>query len=507
MNPPDLSDDLRTRRSPPGRGGRWLLLLLSGACLLAMDMPESRAQSERKARRRAESQAPATLPPATAGTAFAPVPADHPLAGIWNDPEFTRRLLGSYGFLPEREPRLTAEEQTIYRDTILPLLREDPAKAIPALEKVLKPEASALFDYTLATIYFQQDDFTNTVRHYEAALAKFPDFLRAQRNLALALVRNGRYAEAIPALTRALTLGGADGRIYGLLAFAQTQEGLHLSAAAAYQQALLYEPGNLDFQLGLVKCHVATGNFGPALALLEELLARHPERETLWTLQANIYIQQNQFAKASVNYEVLRRLGRATAAQLTLLGDLYVSQEAPDLALLAYRDAARLDGGTNLTRTLRAAEILLSRNASEEARQLLAEARTLAGPSPAREDELKLLRLEARVAQATGAGQQAISLLERLLEKHPLDGEALLLAGDYYKQAGDPERATFRYDAAAKIEGFEATALVKLAQLHVEARRYAQAVELLRRAQKIQPRDNVQRYLEQVEQVAARARG
>jgi hypothetical protein len=29
----------------------------------------------------------------------------------------------------------------------------------------------------------------------------------------------------------------------------------------------------------------------------------------------------------------------------------------------------------------------------------------------------------------------------------------------------------------------------------------------MRRAQKLQPRDNVQRYLEQVEQVAARARG
>ncbi len=507
MNLPDLSDDLRTRRPDAERGGRWLCLLLAAACLLDPLLPDSRAQSERRPRHRAESAAPATLPPATAGTEFAPVPADHPLAGIWNDPEFTRRLLGSYGFLPEREPRLTAEEQATYRDTILPLLREDPVKAIPALEKVIKPEASALFDYTLATIYFQHEDFTNAVRHYETALAKFPDFLRAQRNLALALVREGRYAEATPALTRTLTLGGADGRIYGLLAFAQTQEGLYLSAAAAYQQALLYEPGNLDFQLGLVKCHVATGNFGPALALLEELLARHPDREALWTLQANIYIQQNQFTKAAVNYEVLRRLGRASAAQLTLLGDLYVSQEAPDLALLAYRDAARLDGGTNLTRALRAAEILISRSAWAEARQLLTEARSLTGGEPAPEDERKLLGLEARVALATGAGEQAIGILERLLEKHPLDGEALLLAGDYYKQAGDRERAAFRYEAAAKIEGFEAVALVKHAQLLVEGQQYTRALELLRRAQKIAPRDNVQRYLERVEQVAARARG
>jgi tetratricopeptide (TPR) repeat protein len=118
------------------------------------------------------------------------VPPEHPLAGLWNDPEFARRLWGSYGFLSEREPRLTPEEQTLYRDSILPLLREDPEKAVPALEAAVKPEASALFDYTLGTVHFQRGDFTNAVRHYESALAKFPDFLRAQRNLALALVRD-----------------------------------------------------------------------------------------------------------------------------------------------------------------------------------------------------------------------------------------------------------------------------------------------------------------------------
>ncbi len=458
----------------------------------------------------------ATVPPAATAPAwasgapvppFAPLPPEHPLAGLWNDPDFARRLWGSYGFLSEREPRLRPEEQTVYRDTILPLLREDPEKAVPALEAAAKPEASALFDYTLGTVHFQRGDFTNAVRHFETALAKFPDFLRAQRNLALALVREGRYAPAIPALTRTLTLGGADGRIYALLAFAQVQEGQYLAAAAAYQQALLYEPDNFDYRLGLVKCHVATANYGAALILLDELLARHPDREALWTLRANLHVQQNQLDRAIISLEMLRKLGRAAPAQLSLLGDLYLAEAIPDLALSAYLEAARLDGGTNLTRALRAADLLAGRGAWEEAHTLLDRARALAGPNRSREDELKWLRLEARVALGRGEGERAIQTLERLLEVNPMDGEALLLAGDYYKQHGDPERAAFRYDAAAKVAGFEAPALVKLAQVHVEARRFTQAIELLRRAQKIQPRDNVQRYLEQVEQVAARARG
>lgn len=499
---------LQTRATANGMvravaGFRWIPALLALSILICQ--AGGATKRERKAASGPDSTAPVATP-SSAKTQFAPVPEDNPLAGIWNDPEFTRRLLGSYGFLSEREPRLTAEEQVLYRDKILPLLQQNPTDAIPVLEKAITPTASALFDYTLATIHFQHGDFTNAVRHYQTSVTKFPDFLRAQRNLGLALVRQGRYSEAIPALTRSLALGGADGYTLGLLAFAQMQESQFVSAIAAYQQALLYEPANFDYQLGLVKCYVATGNYSAAMVLLDQLLSRYPDRDVLWSLQANIFIQQDQIAKAAVNYEILRRLGKATSANLTILGDIYLREGIPDLALSAYLEAGDLDGSTNLTRVIRAADLLLSRGASDEARQLVSKARVTAGAGLSTEDDLKLLRLEARVALTAGGGDQAIKLLERILERDPLDGEALLLAGDYYKQAGDPERAALRYDSATKIEGFEATALVKHAQLLVENQRYSQAIELLRRAQRISPKENVQRYLERVEQVASRFR-
>src|SRR5262249_15055008 len=119
---------------------------------------------------------------ATAATAFAPLPEGHALASIWNDPDFTRRLVGSYGFASDMAPRMAAEEQAVYRDKIVPLLRDDPKKAIPALEALVKPNATAIFDFTLGNIFFQSEDFTNAVKHFEAALAKFPDYRRAQKN-------------------------------------------------------------------------------------------------------------------------------------------------------------------------------------------------------------------------------------------------------------------------------------------------------------------------------------
>jgi predicted Zn-dependent protease len=437
-------------------------------------------------------------------TTFATLPQDHELASIWNDPDFAKRLIGSYGFASDAEPRMTPEEQQTYREKVVPLLRDDPKKALSTLQELTKPGASAVFDFTLGNIYFQNEDLTNAVKCFEAALAKFPDYRRAQKNLAFALVRDGKYNDAIQPLTRTISLGGGDGKVFGLLGFAYMNQGRAVSAEAAYAQATVFEPENVDFKLGLVKCAVSTGNYDRALALIDELLKQFPERENLWTLQANIYIQKEQPTKAAISLEMLRRLGKATPQNLYLLGDLYMSEEARDLALIAYLDAIEKDEGKNPAKSLRAAQILVSRSAWDEVKKLFAKIRG-SGSALESSDELKLLKLEAKAAMQTGSGPDAIKVLEQIVERNPLDGEALLLAGDFYAKNDQLEKAEFRYDTASKLSGFEADAFVKLAQLHVQSQKYAQAVELLHKAQKSKPRDNVQRYLEKVEQLARNA--
>lgn len=476
-----------------------LLVLLA----LMMSAPTALAAAKTKKAGKA-----ATTPEsaATAPTSFAPVAEDHPLANIWNDPEFTHQLLGSYGFRPDIEPRLTPEEQQSYRDKIVPLLREDPRKAVPALEAQIKPDGSALFDFTLGNVYFQTEDFTNAVKYFEQAVIKFPPYLRAWKNLGFALVRDGKYDQAIAPLSRTVALGGGDGRTYGLLGFSLMNAGKFVSAQAAYQQAVLFEPDNLDFKLGIVKCQVAVANYDGALAMLDELLQHQPDRESLWSIQANVFLQKNQPAKAAVNFEVLRRLGKATPENLATLGDIYMSQESKELALSAYLEAIETDGWKHPARALRAADILTSRGAWDEARELFHKIRSTAGANLEAADELKLLKLESKVAMATGSGEDAIKVLEQIIERNPLDGEALLLAGDFYARNAQPEKAEFRYDTAAKLAGFEAEAYVKQAQLLVKSSKYAQAAEVLRKAQKIKPRDNVQRYLEKVEQIARAGR-
>lgn len=136
----------------------------------------------------------------SAPTTFAPLPEGHPLLPsgtirIHPAPDRQLWLLAS-----EAEPRMTPEEQAIYRDKVVPLLRDNPSKATETLEGLAKPNASAVFDFTLGNVAFQNEDLTNAVKHFESALAKFPDYRRAQKNLAFALVRDGKFREAITPL-------------------------------------------------------------------------------------------------------------------------------------------------------------------------------------------------------------------------------------------------------------------------------------------------------------------
>ncbi|MCS1409696.1 MAG: Beta-barrel assembly-enhancing protease [Verrucomicrobia subdivision 3 bacterium] len=426
---------------------------------------------------------------------------------FWSNPEFVKRFMASYGFNTEIEPRFeTPEEQMAFKE-LGDVIRESPSEAMSRLQKMITPTSSAVLPFTMGALYFQEGESAKAIEQFELAITKFPDFRRAHRNMGFALAQEGRYDEATKSLTKALNLGAVDASIYGLLGFSYLNEGKNLSAEAAYLNAILLDPENQDWKLGLIKSNIARFNYSQALALLDEVLAENPESASLWSLQANVYLQMEDNRRAAVNLEMLRKMGKATLANLMLLGDIYMLDEALELALPVYLNAIEQDGVNDIRRSLRATEILVDRGAWVEADQLFAKIKQFHGDSISGEEEAKLLRLESKVAIANGEGDKALQVLEQIITKNPLDGEALLLAGEFYSQEGKSEEAIFRYDLAAKINGYEADAWLKHAQLLVRQQEYNEALELLRKAQKVKPRDNVQKYLEAVERVARASTG
>jgi len=197
------------------------------------------------------------------------------------------------------------------------------------------------------------------------------------------------------------------------------------------------------------------------------------------------------------------RLPEAASRIARTLTGLLARMEDAREAGRAYERAIDIDPGQPLSRPLHAAEVLASRGAVAQSQQLAAHIHEVFDARMEEADRSRLLKLEARLSMSEGAGsEETAKVLEEIVQLDPLDGEALMLLGQHYSQSDQPDRAIFYYERAASLESFEGNAKIRQAQVLVGMGRYADAVPLLRRAQEIKPRDDVARYLEQVERIA-----
>ena len=423
-------------------------------------------------------------------------------SSLWSDPVFQKQFLGTYGTVSELEPRITQIERE-QLEKIMTLMGTDIDAAAAALATAATPQASAVFDFTLGNVHFQKDRLDQAAACYQAAVAKFPSFRRAHKNLGMVLVRTGRSGEAARALSRVIELGGGDGLTYGLLGYSYSDIEQYTSAASAFRSAVLLQPDVLDWKIGLAQCVLKQRQYGEALALSEELLRAHPERTEFWLMQASAYLGLNQPLDAAEDYEMVHRMGKATPQSLYTLGDIYVNAGLYDAAVRSYRQAIAARPDQPVERPIRSVEILAQRNAFEQAADLAATVKESFADRLDDADKKKILKIEARIAVAGGGDTTAaVSVLEEIVALDPLDGDALMLLGQHYNRVSDPDRALFYYERAQGIEAFEADARIRQAQILVGQSKFKEAVPMLRRAQEIKPRDEVAKYLEQVERLA-----
>ncbi|MFO0794753.1 MAG: tetratricopeptide repeat protein [Candidatus Brocadiaceae bacterium] len=421
---------------------------------------------------------------------------------IWNDPVFQKQFIAGYGINSEIEPRITPEEVSIL-EKIRPLMASDLPKAEVMLKKQMKPECSAILDFTVGGIQFQQDKLVDALSNYQKAVGKFPSFRRAWRNLGLIYIRNGKHDDAIGAFTRMIELGGGDAYSYGLLGFAYAAKQDYQAAEAAYRNALLLQPENTEWRLGITRCAFKQQKFEDAVTLLDVLIGRYPEKIDFWLLQAQAYLGMKQPLKAAKNLEAVDLLGKSTVDSLYTLGDIYVSESLMDLAASAYLRAIDLDAKQPFARPLQSTELLAVRGALIQARQITTHIHKVWDKLLEDADRRKLLKIEARLNIAEGASStETVGVLEEILKLDPLDGEALMLLGQHYSKQNEPDRAIFYYERAESLETFEVRAKIRHAQVLVGMGRYTEAIPLLRRAQEVKPLDDIARYLEQVERIA-----
>ena len=422
---------------------------------------------------------------------------------LFSSKSYQERFAQSYIAETEIEPSVTVEERDVMLKVLDYISSDRTEDAIRLIERNRNDASSAVFDFTIANLKFQADDLDPAKELYQQAIEKTPKFRRAWNNLGQIHYRQENVAEAAVCFAKVLEYGGNDPVTYGLLGICHLRNDQALAAEAAFSRAIMLDPATIDWKFGMAESFFKQQRYPEAAALFQTLIERQRDRADLWLAQGEAFARMKQMEKATQNYEIVDLLGGSTVDSLNNLGDLYATQSLFDLAVSGYERALRLSKDAPVSRAIGAAKYMAANNALDAAKTMIAAIMTLRADELDTEAQKDLLKVRARIAVAEGAGEEETRVLEQIVELDPLDGDALILLGQQAGRNGDVEKAIFYYERAANIsEAFEADANVRHGQLLVGEGRLQEAIPLLKRAQTLKPRNNVQEYLDNVERFA-----
>lgn len=448
----------------------------------------------------------ATILIATGAIQVLPAQIDIPpqtMRSVFSSPEFQKDFVGSYGFMAGREPQVDPEEIKFFKELLeSEILTIDPATAAIQIEGEVQArgsKASGALVFILANLYLQQQDYNTAIRYYKQALQKHPHFLRAQKNMGLAYLQQQDYTNGAKALGKAVALGDGEGATYGLLGFSFMNLGQYLQAEGAYRQAIILDPGTNDWKEGLARSLFEQELYEEANALFMGNVIENPNDSKNWLFLVNGYLGLNQPEEAATILEVVRRLGTATPANLSLLGDIYLNSQNFDLALETYKEAMDQGQGIEASTVLRTAGIFASYGSFDEAADLVAKIESTMSGKLTTEQNLSLLTLKAKVARARGDMAQAQQTLEQITSQDPTQGEALLELAKIYAQDSEPEKAAEKYKFAIKLEKFQVRALKEYGQFLVRQSEYGEALIQLRQSLALEYDKNLDDFIQRVE--------
>lgn len=402
----------------------------------------------------------------------------------WSNPEFVERYLGSYGVDTELSPEITPEESVIFQD-LTPFIEDDVENGIFFLEPKILGTSSAALDYMLGQLYLENEQPEEAIGAYNSAIRKFPNFLRAYKNISIAYMQLNDCEGAKPHLNKVLELGRGDGLTYGMLGYCHIEDENYSSAISAYEFARLLEPEKKNWKIGYVQAAMQAQKYQDAVVALDEIVTDQPDDVSYLLLQANAYITTNQEEDAISNLEIVGRLGGSNGMSLTLLGDLYMKNDIPQLALRSYSAALDEDGRPNFSRAARAVDYFAQEERWQNAEAYMNRLKLAYDGELDDNDQIALMIMEAHIKQGKEQYAEANELLSTAVTRAPLNGKALLLMAQNNKFLGDYERAELYYDRAAQIGEVAFEALTDNARMAVSFRRLSRALSLLEKANDI----------------------
>ena len=218
-----------------------------------------------------------------------------------------------------------------------------------------------------------------------------------------------------------------------------------------------------------MNCLLETNRFSEALALLNELLLKEPENTFCHRARAFALQGLGLEKEATVAWETLLRMGNLSNLELITLGDLYHNLKLYKLSLTNYERALTSDQKLPIQKYVRVASILMKRGSYLDCFSYLDKIESTFGKSFSTENEKDVLLLKAEVLKQPER-QGVFGYIKKVVEKHPLEGRALILLGCYAAEEKDYALSGLYFERAAKIEDVEVNALIEHGRMLVSKR-------------------------------------
>ncbi|MBC2604570.1 tetratricopeptide repeat protein [Pelagicoccus albus] len=425
---------------------------------------------------------------------------------LQSDSQFRESFLSSYGINAENEPPITELESVILQK-VAEMFKVNTAYAQTMLESLVSEntKTSATFNYLLANLYFENEEYLLAETEYQKAIEKFPSFQRAWKNLGVLLMRGDDIEKSMQAFSKSVSLGDTSAGTLGRLAYCHFLLGNFLSSEAAYTQAILHDPENPQWLEGKVQVFMESGRFEEAALMLDELIRRYPTSKIYWLAQSNAFLALSQNEQAARNIELIRGMGAAGTDELNQLGRLYASLGLGSLTYRTFSELVEKEPNSATLSIVEAAIALQEKGDNTTAKELV----SLLEPDEENIPEQiaqSYFRLKASLAKDSGDLDSAIEFWTEALNRDPLNGEYLLRLASLQIEKGNKAQAYLFAERAQLDEGSRFTALLLQSKLLVEDRRFDDAQVTLGKALQIRSSESLQNLYTRVVEASAQLR-
>ncbi len=390
--------------------------------------------------------------------------------------------------IAQRTTAISPTEASFARQ-LQPLLQQKDYNAIADLF-AKRPEAqdSSALQVLRGQVLLSLQHYEQAATALQAALRQQPDLALAHQAISLVFMQQQQYQKARPHLVAAINLGVADAQTYGQLAFINLQASQAASAIAGYQQALLLEPDNMQWQQGLLYALIQSQAWPQAQAMLEQLLQQQPDNKALWLQRSQLALSQEHQQQALASIEVALRLGETAAENLLLAAQLHFANGSAErgASLLQQVIVSNKDSTAWHAPLVQAARYLSYKQQWAALRRLLQQAELPKQQlTPQQQSQLELVKAE--LANADNKPKLALNALQQAVALDPLAGDALLALALWYENKNNVELASLTYSRAATIKDVQIPALQAQAQLEINRQQYQVALQLLQQVQQLAP--------------------